>query len=121
MKRWVLLIASIILAPLACRAQQIIPIVSGNATINMAATPGTSFKIFVTGAFTLSITNQPTNNAAIITILFAQDATGHAVTFSASSFKNTTAVPTTANSNTPESFQYDGNSNFWYGIAGGSG
>lgn len=99
--------------------QQIVPIVAGTATINLSTTSADSFKVFVTGAVTLTITNVPSNPPSVITILFAQDSSGHAVTFDSAVFGNTFTVPTTANSNTPQSFQRDNTSNLWFGIKGG--
>lgn len=105
------------LMAIPAKAQQVIPIVSGNATIDRTINSGSAFTVFVTSAVTVNIINQPTSSPAVVNIIFIQDSTGHAVTFSAA-FTNAPTVSTSASSSTATSFQYAGNSNSWYGLSG---
>lgn len=98
-------------------AQNVIPIVNGNVTIN-PTTPSNSFKILVNQAVTVNIINPPGGFPPTVTILFQQDGTGHAVTYG-TSIVNGATISTTANAYTSTSFQFDGSTNTWYGLSGG--
>lgn len=113
-----LIFGLLLLVSPACIAQTIVPVVSGTATIDRTIPGGPSYKVNVTSAITFTIKNQPSYEAATITVLFAQDGTGHAVTFDSAVFKNAPTVSTTASALTSVSFQYDGFSNSWAGISG---
>lgn len=83
---------------------------SGVLTID--ASTGDSFLISVNQAITsMSITN-PTDGQEI-TLLFAQDSTGHAVTL-ATNMLGATTVTTTANKHTCQRFTYNVGDTNWY-------
>lgn len=85
---------------------------SGVLTID--ASSGVSFLVNVNQAVTsMSITN-PTDGQEI-TILWAQDATGHAVTL-ASNLKGATAISTVANKMTCQRFTYNVGDANWYAV-----
>jgi hypothetical protein len=110
--RKLLFLLLLFVSPVA--AQTVVPIVGGNATINMAQpNAGNAFKIFVTGSVTVNVSGQPTSNSSFMSILFAQDGTGHTVTFGGAFGSSAPTIPTTASSTTTVSFQYDGTSNLW--------
>ncbi len=105
------------LAASGCHAQANIPIVAGNATIDMSQySLGTTFQVNVTGAVTVNIINQPTFAAGQIQIIFIQDGTGHAVSFG-SAFASTPTISTSANASTAAAFQFAGNANAWYSLS----
>ena len=91
--------------------------VSGVLTLD--ASQATSFFVPVTAAITsMSITNPPSDGTEI-TILYAQDSTGHAVALPTNMFGALT-VNTTANKHTCQSFTYNVADDNWYaiGVAG---
>ena len=116
--RKLLVLAFLLALSTTLKAQTIVPLAAGAAVLNVS-TGGYSFKVPVTAAATVTIVGQPTFQAAHVYVLFAQDGTGHAVTFS-TGFKSgaTPTIPTTASSATSVSFQYDGSTNLWYVVSG---
>ena len=86
--------------------------VAGVLTIN--ATLGNSFLITVNAAITSMSISGPTDGQEI-TLLFAQDSTGHAVTLAAN-IAGATAVSTTANTHSVMKLTYNVGNTIWYNI-----
>ena len=107
----------LLLLALPAYAQNVIPIVNGNVTIN-PTTPSNSFKILVNQAVTVNIINPPGGFPPTVNVLFQQDGTGHAVTYG-NTIVNGPTVSSSPNAVTSGSFQFDGSTNTWYGVSGG--
>jgi hypothetical protein len=100
------------------RAQTNIPIVSGVAVADVSAGQ-TSFKIFLSANVSSFSFINPTPGKNV-TVLFTQDSTGGRTVTFASNISNTPTITSTANATTVQAFQFDSNSNTWFGV-GSSG
>lgn len=85
--------------------------VAGVLTID--ASLGNSFFINVNAAITSMTITNPTDGQEI-TLLFAQDTTGHAVTVATNLLMGTLTVTTTANKHTTGKFTYNAADTNWY-------
>lgn len=81
--------------------------------VTIDASTGDNFLISVTAAITSIVINNPTDGQRI-TLLFAQDATGHAVTLPASLISGTFTVTTTANKHSCAQWMYNSGDTNWY-------
>jgi hypothetical protein len=81
--------------------------------VTIDASTSDSFLISVTAAITSIVINNPTDGQRI-TLLFAQDATGHAVTLPASLISGTFTVTTTANKHSCAQWLYNSGDTNWY-------
>lgn len=85
--------------------------VSGVVTID--ASTGSKFLISVTAAITSIVINNPTDGQTL-TLLFAQDGTGHAVTLPAILISGTFTVTTTANKHSCAQWIFNVGDTNWY-------
>jgi hypothetical protein len=81
--------------------------------VTIDASSGSKFLISVTAAITSIVINNPTDGQ-FLTLLFAQDATGHAVTLPASLISGTFTVTTTANKHSCAQWLYNSGDTNWY-------
>src|SRR2546430_1611625 len=116
MKRIVLLIGLLIALP--AETQNLLTPVAGVVTVDV--TPAKApYEVFVNATITsVAFTNQTPGQ--LITVLFLQDSTGHAVTFGGN-ILNACSVSQTANALTSCQFQYDARTVQWTGLGGGGG
>lgn len=81
--------------------------------VTIDASTGDNFLISVTAAITSIVINNPTDGQRLV-LLFAQDATGHAVTLPASLISGTFTVTTTANKHSCAMWMYNAADTNWY-------
>src|SRR2546421_6628165 len=99
-------------------AQQLITPVAGVVTVDTAPAKA-PYEVLVNATVTsVAFTNQMPGQ--LITVLFLQDSTGHAVTFGGN-ILNACSVSQTANALTSCQFQYDARTVQWTGLGGGGG
>lgn len=99
-------------------AQNLIFPVAGVVTVDVSPAKA-PYEVFVNAVVTSVVfTNQTPGQ--IVTVLFLQDSTGHAVTFGGN-ILNACTVTATANALTSCQFQYDARTVQWTGLGGGGG
>lgn len=81
--------------------------------VTIDASIGDNFLISVTAAITSIVINNPTDGQKL-TLLFAQDGTGHAVTLPAILISGTFTVTTTANKHSCAQWMYNSGDTNWY-------
>jgi hypothetical protein len=119
MKRLLLQLALAAMLILSCpallHAQQNVPIVSGVATVNVSGGQN-SFRVFLSANVTSFKFTNPTPGQ-IVTVLFTQDSTGGRTVTFASGITGAGTVTSTAGASTVLQFQFDANSNTWFGVS----
>jgi hypothetical protein len=81
--------------------------------VTIDASTGDSFLISVNAAITSIVVNNPTDGQKL-TLLFAQDATGHAVALPTNFVSGTFTVTTTANKHSCATWLYNSGDTNWY-------
>lgn len=109
----------LLLAP-ACfgQGQDSVRAVGGVLTINLVPS-ASRYKVFVDQTITSTVFTNPIP-AAVITVLFVQDATGHTVAFGGNISGGCT-VTSTASATTGCQFTFDSANNQWTGVGGSGG
>ena len=116
LSRWIAALAAIALFCVPTKGQQLIFPVAGVVTVD--ASPGKApYEVFVNAVVTSVVFTNPTPGQ-LLTVLFLQDSTGHAVTFGGN-ILNACTVATTASALTSCQFQYDARTVQWTGAGGG--
>jgi len=117
MKR-LLLLASLLFFALPCFAQQQLPIVNGQVTVNLQQ-GFISFAVILNANATVTFTNP--NPGQVVTLIFTQDSSGNRTVSWAANIHNTPTISSTANATTAVNFVFNTNSNSWSGITGVGG
>jgi hypothetical protein len=108
-----------LLFPMLLLAQQQVQIVSGVLTLNLS--PGNnSFKVIIGQNVTSVVFTNPTPGT-LVTVNFAENATGGFTVAFGGNIANPCTVVTTASTTTICQFQYDASSNTWNGVGAGGG